>query len=85
MELLTVDECGRVLIPQKLREQLGLHNDAQLSVEIQDGKLVLTPLPLEPQVYREGGVLVVQSEPIGDLEKIIDELRSERITKLASW
>ena len=42
-------------------------------------------MPKEPEVYHEGAVLVVKSEPIGNLETFIDELREERITELTAW
>jgi AbrB family looped-hinge helix DNA binding protein len=85
MELLTFDEFGRIQIPEKIREQLGLNGEAQLALEIQDDKLILKPLPQEPEVYYEGRVLVVKAEPIGDTETIVEDLRSQRITDLASW
>ena len=85
MEILTSDEFGRVQIPEKIREQLGLKGKTQLALEIQDSKLILKPLPQEPEVYYEGKVLVVKAEPIGDTETIIGDLRSQRITDLASW
>jgi bifunctional DNA-binding transcriptional regulator/antitoxin component of YhaV-PrlF toxin-antitoxin module len=85
MELLTLDEFGRVQLPSKLLKQLGLNRASQLMAEIQEGKLIIQPLPKEPEVYHEGAVLVVKSEPIGNLETFIDELREERITELTAW
>ena len=67
-----------------MREQLGLTNSTQLKLEIQDGKIILTPVPQQPKVYHQGNVLVVESEPTGELE-MIDELREERITEQTSW
>lgn len=85
MELLTIDESGRVLIPQQVRDQLGINTPAQLSLEIREGRIILQPIPKEPEIYYEEGVLVVKTEPIENLETIIDELRDERINELTSW
>jgi antitoxin component of MazEF toxin-antitoxin module len=85
MELLTLDECGRVQLSEKLLKQLGLNRTSQVIAEIQDGRLIVQPLPQEPEAYYEEGVLVVKSEPIDNLETFIDELREERITKLTAW
>lgn len=39
-------------------------------------------LNTEPQVYRVGTALVVQSTPIGNLETSVDQMRDERISSL---
>ena len=85
MDLVTLDKFGRVLIPKKVREQLGLAIATQLALEVIDGKLMLVPVSQVPKVYHEGGVLVVEAEPTGDLETAINELREERIAQLAQW
>ncbi|AFY91233.1 AbrB/MazE/SpoVT family DNA-binding domain-containing protein [Chroococcidiopsis thermalis] len=84
MELLTVDASGRVLIPKKVREQLGINTQAQLSLEIEEGRIILQPISKEAETYYEEGVLVVKTEPIENLETIIDELREERINEFTS-
>lgn len=85
MELLTLDQFGRIQIPERVREQLGLKDEDCLALEIQEGKLILQPLPKEPEAYYEEGVLVVKSEPIDNPETIIEDLRTERINELLSW
>lgn len=84
MELLTVDESGRILIPKKVREQLGINAQAQLSLEIEEGRIVLQPILKEAETYYEEGVLVVKTEPIENLETIIDKFREERINEFTS-
>lgn len=88
MAIVTLDHSGRVVIPQSLREQLGLHPDSQLNVEIQDGQLILKPFSIDqhpriapgvPRVYRKGTALVVESQPMGDLEAAVEALRDERM------
>lgn len=84
MELLTVDASGRVLIPKNVREQLGINTQAQLSLEIEEGRIILQPISKEAETYYEEGVLVVKTEHIENLETIIDEFREERINEFTS-
>ncbi len=79
MDILTLDQSGRLLIPQQIREQLGLTSTTQFTLAVQDGKLILEPLPQESKVYYSGTALVVESEPIGNLEAALEDLREERI------
>jgi len=79
MDVLTLDQFGRLLIPQEIRQQLGLTIATQFTLAVQDGKLILEPLPQESKVYYSGTALVVESEPIGNLETALEDLREERI------
>ncbi|GAB4193354.1 MAG: AbrB/MazE/SpoVT family DNA-binding domain-containing protein [Coleofasciculaceae cyanobacterium] len=79
MAVLTLDQFGRLLIPEEIREQLGLTSATQFTLVVQDGKLILEPLSQESKVYYSGTALVVESEPIGNLETVLDDLKQERI------
>lgn len=78
MDVLTIDQSGQVQLPQNVREQLGLTDLSQLTLEIQDGKIILVPVPQQPNVYYENTVLVVDAEPV-DYPNIINNLREERL------
>lgn len=78
MDILTLDQSGRLLIPHEIREQLGLTSTTEFTLAVQDGKLILEPLPQESKVYYSGTTLVVESEPTGNLETALDNLREER-------
>lgn len=55
MTTVTLSKWGNaqgVRIPKDMRERLGLHEGERLEVEIQDGSIVLTPLPHTPRVIR---------------------------------
>lgn len=84
MEVLTLDEWGRLQIPSPWLRQLGLKENSRLVGEIRDGQLILQPASQEPEVSDEGGILVVTSSATGNLETQIDELRQERVTELSS-
>ncbi|GEM88024.1 AbrB/MazE/SpoVT family DNA-binding domain-containing protein [Meiothermus granaticius] len=79
----TLDRFGRVLIPKKLRERLGLRPEDALEVSVEDGKLTLQPLRTPPPLRRKGQVLVVESEAASDLNQALAHLREERLDGLA--
>ena len=85
MEQVTLDQFGRIEIPEKIRQQLKINHETKLSLKIENGQLILKPLKPEPETHYEDGILVFKAEPIGNTETIIDELRAERINELTSW
>lgn len=84
MIAVSVDETGCIQLPQAIQDRLGLAVSASLSLEVQDGKIILTPIVEEPKIYYEGSLLVVESESAGELD-IIDTLREERIQENLAW
>ena len=68
MEQLTLDKFGRVEIPEKIRQKLGINNDTKLSLKVENGQLILKPLQSELETYYEDGILVFKAEPIGNVE-----------------
>lgn len=85
MEVLTLDEFGRIQIPPHVISQLGLNQNTRLSLEIENERLVLKALSSEPELEYENGVLVVRSFPTGNLDTILNEVREERIADLTKW
>lgn len=79
----TLDKFGRVLIPKKLRERLGLEPDDALELQLEDGKLILLPRHTPPPLRRKGRVLVVESEATCDLSQTLTRLREERLDELS--
>lgn len=57
MTSVTMDRFGRILIPKKVRDRLGLTAGQELALDIENGKLMLEP-PQEPVIVREGKALV---------------------------
>lgn len=84
MTVLTIDNLGRVMLPEEIRQTLGLNPEEQLTLEIQEGKIVLQPVSHAPRVYYEGRVLVVRSELTGSVDTV-DAFREERIQEQMNW
>ncbi len=49
-----IDSKGRVLIPSKLREQLGLKRGSNLEVKTSGGRIILEPIIPESVKVRAG-------------------------------
>ncbi len=91
MTILNMDASGRVQFPETIRQEFGLTDAVQLSLEVRDGAMILIPIPTtippthlkpnEPQVYYKGNVLVVETSEADnvDINQFIDDLREERI------
>jgi AbrB family looped-hinge helix DNA binding protein len=80
---ITLDKFGRILIPKKLRERLGLRPDDVLEVQLEDGKLTLLPQRTPPPLRRKGRVLVVESGATANLGQALIHLREERLDELS--
>jgi len=85
MQIVTIDELGRISLPTQIREQLKLKNNKQLSLQIEGDRLILKPIHNDAEVEYENGILVVTSPLTNDLEKIIEAERNQRIEQLTSW
>ena len=50
LDEVVVDDRGRILIPKKVREKLGLRPGYTARIEVRDDKLVISP-PISPQEF----------------------------------
>lgn len=69
-----IDRYGRICIPKKVREQLGLSTSDQFTLEVVEDTLVLSPLSKTPKKERksidENQQAIAVQIPIADLEPI---------------
>jgi antitoxin component of MazEF toxin-antitoxin module len=85
MALVILNESGNLQIPEDIRQQLGLHNESKLTLEIENGKLILSPIKDEPNLYYEGHVLVADADLLDDVNNVIEEVRNSRDNQFLSW
>jgi bifunctional DNA-binding transcriptional regulator/antitoxin component of YhaV-PrlF toxin-antitoxin module len=91
MSVLTIDELGRVQFPEAIRQALGLTHSSQLTIELQNDRIVLIPVSTphevaqpsvqsipEGKLTRKGGVLVIEGEIEGNPD-LLNDIREERI------
>ena len=80
----TLDKFGRVVIPKRLREDLGLHPGSVLQIKQYDQKIFIEPVHEEPRMVVKKGVLVYQGIAVGDIEKVVKDHRQKLLHKAAS-
>lgn len=68
----TLDRFGRIVIPKRVRDELGLDAGSVLQIEEAEGRIVLSLRRDEPDLVREDGVLVFTGEATGDLEGAVE-------------
>jgi len=81
---ITIDRSGRVRIPKAIRTQLGLSPGTKLVVETHKDmeEIRLRPVHEKPQLVDKDGVLVVQSQAVGELGGVERREREARLAEL---
>ena len=82
----TLDNFGRIVIPKKIRDRLGIQPGSKLRLDVEEGddreRLALEPLRDKPILQRRGRLLVHTGELVGDVEDAVQRDRDERIRTL---
>ncbi|MBW1999626.1 MAG: AbrB/MazE/SpoVT family DNA-binding domain-containing protein [Deltaproteobacteria bacterium] len=64
----TLDRFGRVVIPKRVRDDLGLQAGAVLQIKQEGHKILMEPVHEGPPIVVKKGVLVFQGTATGDIE-----------------
>jgi AbrB family looped-hinge helix DNA binding protein len=77
-EIVEVDKSGRIVIPKKIRDDLGIREKTQLMIMKSDGKLMVIPFSLDELVHR----LEVELDGV-EVEEMAASIRREINAKIA--
>jgi AbrB family looped-hinge helix DNA binding protein len=79
-----IDRAGRIVVPKKIREHLGLKPGSNLRLEEQPDSIVLRKTGHESVLAEVDGVLVYTGKlpPGYDWRKLIEQEREERLREL---
>lgn len=80
----TIDRFGRVVIPKRVRDDLGLTVGESLVIEEQGEGILLKPAREGAPVRYKGRVLVFAGDATGDPGGVVRRARDERMRKLVS-
>ena len=80
----TIDRFGRVLIPKKVRDDLGLRPGTTLRVEERGRAVSLSPITEEVLLEDEDGVLVFTGRVGGDVGTALAAMREDRLESLVA-
>jgi AbrB family looped-hinge helix DNA binding protein len=81
MEMVTVNDEYQVLIPQNVREQLGLHVGDELEAKVERGKITLTRKSLVCQAIAEGLEDIKKGRVYGPFDTVDAMLASLKVAK----
>ncbi len=76
----TIDSAGRLVIPKRIRDRLGLRGNEQVEITERDGRIEIEPAPTEVELVREGSVLVAR--PNRALPPLTDEIVRETLDRV---
>ena len=80
-----IDKAGRIVVPKKLRDDLGLAPGDNLVIDSDGERITLRPVREEPLMKKEQGIWVYQGDIRNiDIVKFIDEQREKRSLELLS-
>ena len=78
----TVDKFGRIVLPKRLRDRLGIEPGKRFSIEEIGQEIRLRPLAEEPDLRDEGGILVYFGSVTGDLDEAVKRVRDNRLNRI---
>ncbi len=83
-----VDQAGRIVLPKKIRDRLGLRKDSELEIKESSEGILLQPVDQKSALVRDkDGWLVHTGRPVGrmDWDRLVEDMREERIREIGGW
>ena len=75
---LTLDKAGRMVLPQRVRNQFGLRAGSQLELRVGTDAISLYPITAKASMTNEGGLYVHEGLPSDSLADAVAASRDER-------
>ena len=78
---LRIDKSGRIVVPKRLREHLGIRPEAELELTAQSGGIFVRVVEEDQALVKVDGLWVHRgsARPEADWDHVIENLRDERI------
>ncbi len=78
----TLDKYGRIVIPKKLRDHLGITRNTKLNLKEEGGRIVIEPIHSEDVLVNKEGILVYTGNISSEINDLTKANRNNRIRKL---
>ncbi len=78
----TLDKFGRVIIPKKLRENLGISTETTLNISEEDKKIVIELVKEKAPIVNRDGLLVFTGKLDKKRSDLLKSDRNKRMRKL---
>ena len=76
----TIDPAGRLVIPKRIRERLGLRGNDPVEITERDGRIEIAPAPTDVDLVREGPIVV--ATPKQAVPALTDEIVREPLDRV---
>ena len=80
--LATLDKFGRVLIPKKVREHLGINTETSINIVDEGTRIIIEPISKQEPLVEKNGLLIYTGKIQGDIESVVKNNRSQRMQNL---
>jgi AbrB family looped-hinge helix DNA binding protein len=80
--LATLDKFGRVLIPKKFREHLGITTNTSINILDDGDRIIIEPIKEKEAIIEKDGFLIFTGKIQGNIEQELSSNRSRRMSKL---
>lgn len=80
----SIDDTGRLLIPEEIRRQIGITPGMPLDIRVQDGVIEIEPVAVPLRLERRGHFTVLEPEralpplSVEDVNSTVEEVRLDR-------
>lgn len=74
----TIDKAGRMVLPQGVRKQFGLHTGSALDLRVTADAIVLYPAEKKAALSKEHGLYVHEGQPESSLLNAVESARADR-------
>lgn len=76
----TIDAAGRLVIPKRIRDRLGLRGDDEVEITERDGRIEIELAPTDVELVQAGSVLVAR--PARELPPLTDDIVRETLGRV---
>jgi AbrB family looped-hinge helix DNA binding protein len=83
-----IDSAGRIVVPKRVRERLGLKQNTELDLKETAEGIILKPVRQKSGMVRDKhGWITFTGKPVGriDWDRIVEEDREARDREIGGW